>query len=367
MQNTTTPHNKRLLLAGGGTGGHLFPALAVADLWEAGGGTTLFVGAQDGMECRVLPEAGKRLITLKIGRIKGTGVMARLGTLSGLPKVLMEAMTILRDFQPHAVLGMGGYASAPAVVAARIMGIPTLLHEQNAIPGLTNRLMGRLCSRVLTGFAQALPFFPQGRAIETGNPVRKEFPNPFPELVPPGSGEPLHLLIFGGSQGARIFTEIVPAALIQLRQAGYAFQVRQQARPEDLESLAWTYQQAGIPAETSHFFHDMSAAYQWSHLVISRAGASSVAELAACGRPALLIPYPFAADDHQTANARPLTDSGGAWTQTQKQFTVSWLVEFLTQRCQDPQGLFQVGQNARAMARPQAEATMIDEILQLLT
>ncbi|MBF0429344.1 MAG: undecaprenyldiphospho-muramoylpentapeptide beta-N-acetylglucosaminyltransferase, partial [Magnetococcales bacterium] len=363
---TMTPTNKRLLIAGGGTGGHLFPAVALADLWEAGGGETLFVGASGGMECRILPELGKRLITLKVGRIKGGGAMAKIHTVLGLPVAFVGALRAVRDFAPHAVLGMGGYASAPSVVAARLLGIPTLLHEQNAIPGLTNRWLGRLANRVLTGFAQATTFFPQGVAVETGNPVRKEFPVPFPSLVPPKTSEPLRLLIFGGSQGARIFTEVVPHALIELHQQGLRFHVRQQARPEDLASVQTLYEQAGIPSETATFFKDMATAYQDAHLVISRAGASSVAELAAVARPSLLIPYEFAADDHQTANAIPLTHAGGAWTQTQKEFNVSWLVEFLRQRYQDPESLVIAGENARTLARPHAATTMMVEILQLL-
>ncbi len=361
-----TPYDKRLLIAGGGTGGHLFPALALADLWEAQGGETLFIGARGGMECRILPELGKRLITLEVGRIKGSGLLGRIHTLSGLPKAFIGALRAVRAYNPHAVLGMGGYASAPAVVAARLLRIPTVLHEQNAIPGLTNRLLGRISSRVLTGFAQATTFFPPGIAIETGNPVRQEFPHPFPPLIPPKTGEPLRLLIFGGSQGAHIFTEIVPQALIHLHQQGYRFEVRQQARAEDLTTLINTYQQAGIPAQIATFFNDMATAYQEAHLIISRAGASSIAEIAACGRPALLIPYPFAADDHQTANAHPLTAAEGAWTQEQKQFNVSWLTTFLTQRYQDPEGLVQAGQNARTLARPQAADTMINELLHLI-
>ncbi|MBF0171518.1 MAG: glycosyltransferase, partial [Nitrospinae bacterium] len=175
-----TPAGKRLLIAGGGTGGHIFPALAVAECWEAAGGETLFVGARGGMECRIIPEAGGRLIPLDIGRIKGGGALDRVRTLLGLPAALRQAGRAVREYAPHAVLGMGGYASGPAVVAARLLGIPTLLSEQNAIPGLTNRLLGRVANRVLTAFAQAGASFPAGRVLETGNPVRMTFPRSFP-------------------------------------------------------------------------------------------------------------------------------------------------------------------------------------------
>lgn len=358
--------DKKLLLAGGGTGGHLFPALAVADLWEAGGGETLFVGAEGGMECSLVPRHGKRLVTLRVGKLKGSGPLARARTLLGIPGAILSARQVLREFQPHAVLGMGGYASAPAVIAARLAGIPTLLHDQNAIPGLTNRRLGRFADRILTGFAQATGYFPAGRAVETGNPVRESLVRDVPPLTPPAPGEPWRMLIFGGSQGARIFTEVVPEALNQLHRQGFSLQVRQQARPEDLEEVRAAYRTAGIEAEVAPFFTEMTSAYRQAHLVISRAGASSVAELAATGRPSLLVPYPFAADDHQTANAKPLTDAGGAWTQSQKDFNVSWLTAFLADRLGDPAGLELAGRRARTLARPRAAADMMDEILQLL-
>ncbi|MEO5346020.1 MAG: undecaprenyldiphospho-muramoylpentapeptide beta-N-acetylglucosaminyltransferase [Magnetococcus sp. YQC-9] len=286
----SSPSGKRLLLAGGGTGGHLFPALAVADLWEAGGGETLFVGAQGGMECHLIPQHNKKLVTLAVGRLKGSALLARVRTVIGLPLAILAARRVLREFQPHAVLGMGGYASAPAVLAARLLGIPTLLHDQNAIPGLTNRRMGRFADRILTGFAQATTFFPPGQAVETGNPVREIFLREVPPLTLPQEGEPFGILIFGGSQGAHVFTEVVPEALIRLHQEGWRLSVRQQARPEDLEIVRERYRAAGIEADTAPFFKEMARAYREAHLVISRAGASSVAELAAIGRPALLVP-----------------------------------------------------------------------------
>ncbi|MBF0261167.1 MAG: undecaprenyldiphospho-muramoylpentapeptide beta-N-acetylglucosaminyltransferase [Magnetococcales bacterium] len=361
-----SPAGKKLLLAGGGTGGHLFPALAVADLWEAGGGETLFVGAEGGMECLLIPQHGKRLKTLRVGRLKGSGAVARMRTLLGIPGAILAARRVLRAFQPHAVLGMGGYASAPAVIAARLAGIPTLLHDQNAIPGLTNRRLGRFADRILTGFAQATRYFPPGRAVETGNPVREALVRDVPPLTPPAPGEPWQILVFGGSQGARIFTEVVPEALTRLQREGFFLKVRQQARPEDVEEVRAAYQAAGIEADIAPFFSEMTRAYREAHLVISRAGASSVAELAATGRPSLLVPYPFAADDHQTANAKPLTDAGGAWTQRQNNFNVSWLTTFLAERLREPRSLEEAGQRARALARPRAAADMMDEILQLL-
>ncbi|NGZ06585.1 MAG: undecaprenyldiphospho-muramoylpentapeptide beta-N-acetylglucosaminyltransferase [Magnetococcales bacterium] len=361
-----TPSGKRLVLAGGGTGGHLFPALAVADAWEAGGGETLFIGAEGGMECRLVPGRGKRLITLQVGRLQGKGIWTRIQTLLGLPAAIRAARQHLQAYAPHAVLGMGGYASAPTVLAARLLKIPTLLHEQNAIPGLTNRRLGRLANRVLTGFEQATGFFPAGQAIATGNPVGRDFPHPFPEPPFRTPDMPLNLLIFGGSQGAHIFTAVVPEVILQLHQQGLHFRIRQQARPEDLEKVRRPYQQAGIPAEVEPFFADMVTAYREAHLVIARSGASSMAELALTGRAALLVPYPFAADDHQRANAHPLTAAGGAWTCLQPEFTVPWLLAFLKARHQDPAGLLATGNLARTLAKPRAAAEMVTAILQLL-
>ncbi|MBF0137054.1 MAG: undecaprenyldiphospho-muramoylpentapeptide beta-N-acetylglucosaminyltransferase [Magnetococcales bacterium] len=352
----------RLLIAGGGTGGHLFPAMAVADAWqEVTGGEVLFVGTPWGLESRLLPREGRRLATLRVGRLKGGGILRRLHTLAGLAPALWGAWAILREFQPHVVLGVGGYASAPAVVAARLLGLPAVLHEQNALPGLANRLLGRLAHTICVSFPQAASLFPGRKVLSTGNPVRGSLVQAAgtPRISSPG--DPLQVLIFGGSQGAQVFTDVVPAALAALAKPGnhVPIRVQHQVREADVTTVETFYRQAGIPAICAPFFQDMAGAYAAADLVIARAGATTLAELMIMGKPALLIPYPFAADDHQTANARALVEAGGAWMQTQTGFTVSWLTEFLQQRLADRQGLEQVGKRAGSLANPHAARQIV--------
>jgi UDP-N-acetylglucosamine--N-acetylmuramyl-(pentapeptide) pyrophosphoryl-undecaprenol N-acetylglucosamine transferase len=369
----------RLAIAGGGTGGHLFPALAIAEAWEDGGyGEVLFVGAEDGLESRLLPPMGKALVTLPVGRIKGGTWTARVRTMLGLPAVVWRAVKVLERFRPHVVLGVGGYASAPAVVAARLMNIPTVLHEQNARPGLTNRWLSRLTREVLLSFPSAGAAFEGRSTTLTGNPVRTVFhtlaaemgrdeePGPEPEgsvsVATLGRDRPLRLLVFGGSQGAHVFTRVVPPAIAQLRARGLRIQLRQQARSTDVQELRTFYRQARIAAEVTSFFHDMVSTYREADLVICRAGATTVAELALLGKPALLVPYPFAADDHQTANAMVLVEGRGGWMQPQETFTSEWLCGFLETVCSDAAGLRTMGNRAREVAYPDAARTIVDRL-----
>ncbi|MBF0153821.1 MAG: undecaprenyldiphospho-muramoylpentapeptide beta-N-acetylglucosaminyltransferase [Magnetococcales bacterium] len=361
---------QRLLIAGGGTGGHLFPAMAVADAWKkTTAGEVLFVGTPWGLESRVLPQEGRRLATLRVGQLKGSGLWRRVRTLAGLVPALWGALVILREFRPHIVLGVGGYASAPAVVAARLLGLPTVLHEQNALPGLANRLLGRFVQTVCLSFPQAAVHFSGRPVLTTGNPVRESLVQAAAEEGEVSSlAAPLRLLIFGGSQGAQILTDVVPAALADLvKGAGQAsIRVQHQVRAADVESVAAFYRQAGIEANCAPFFRDMAQAYRAADLVIARAGATTLAELMVMGKPALLIPYPFAADDHQTANARALVEAGGAWMQSQAHLTVPWLTEFLVQRLADRGGLLDVGLRAHSLAHPEAAQRIVATLLGLV-
>lgn len=356
----------RLLIAGGGTGGHLFPALAVAEAWEQQpGGATLFVGTPQGLEARLLPEQGKALALLRVGRLKGGGPLARLATLAGLPLALWQALSIVRGYRPDVVLGVGGYASAPAVVAAWLLGIPVAIHEQNAIPGLTNRWLGRLAQRVFVSFPGLEGHFSGKQVVFTGNPVRQALlaaaDHP-PERDYPGD---FHLLVFGGSLGAAIFGQVVPEAVARLAEEGLPIQVTQQARGEELETLRASYRQKNIAAAVTAFIQDMATAYRQADLVICRAGATSIAELAVMGRAALLVPYPHAADDHQTANAKALVHQGGAWAVGQEAFTTSWLVEFLRERYHHRSSLSDTGVKAASLAKPEAARTMAEQLRQL--
>lgn len=328
---------RRLLIAGGGTGGHLFPALAVGEAWTEAGGEVFFVGGQEGLESRLLPKLGQRWAALPVGRLKGGTPLARLRTLLGLPRAVFAALRLVREFRPEVVLGVGGYASAPAVLAAVLLGVPAAIHEQNAFPGLANRWLAPLVRKILISSAASAPFFAsrlfrhpdQERILLTGNPVRRELlAKPSPPVERPANT--FRLLVFGGSQGARIFAEVVPEALVQLKGQGVAVTVWQQARAPEVAELVRFYQEQGIEAVVAPFFDDMAAAYHQADLVICRAGATTVAELTALGKRALLIPFPQAADDHQTANARALVSRQAGWMLPQAQFTTLRLARFLS-------------------------------------
>ncbi len=355
---------KKLLIAGGGTGGHLFPAIAVADEWEAQGGAVLFVGTPRGLENRVLPKLGKNLALIKVGKLKGGGILGKLRTVAGLPLALVGALRILRQFKPDVVLGVGGYASAPAVAAARLLFIPTALHEQNAMPGLTNRLLARIAKRIFLSFAAARDHFNHSDMHLTGNPVNSAFHSMDPKPLPDGT-KPFEILIFGGSLGARVFGELIPPALEELHRAGFRFKVQHQVQKDSLERVRKFYADCGIDAVTATFFDDMKTVYARADLVICRAGATSVAELSALGKPALLIPYPFAADDHQAANAKAYAASGAGWMRRQEETTKQWLVDFLKKRLENPADLQSAAENARKLATPDAAGDIVQGLITL--
>ncbi|MBF0188818.1 MAG: undecaprenyldiphospho-muramoylpentapeptide beta-N-acetylglucosaminyltransferase [Magnetococcales bacterium] len=366
-----TTEGKRLLIAGGGTGGHLFPALAVATYWEELGGETLFVGTAEGMEATILPARGKHLETLNVGRLKGVGALGRIRTILGLPLAIWQAYRILRRFEPQVVLGVGGYASAPAMFAARLMGIPTALHEQNAVPGLTNRWLGRWVDQILLGFPEATARF-SGRQVQvTGNPVRDSLLTEAEKMEGTvqiqafNDTRPLSILIFGGSQGAQIFADVVPGALESLKKGGHAFEVMHQARPINVEPLKRLYSKMHIEAEVTPFIDDMAAAYRKADLVICRSGAGTISELTVMGKAALLVPYPYAADDHQTANAAFLIDKGGGWVRNQDAFTSHWLARFLKTVVSDPARVIKAGKNAGSLARPTSARKIVDRLVAL--
>lgn len=395
-----TAQDKKLVIAAGGTGGHIFPAIAIADAWEADGGEVRFVGTPNGLENRILPQRGKRLTLLKVGPLQGKGLSVRLRTLLGLPSALFSAWRILYRNRPHVVLGMGGYVSAPTVIAARLLGIPTALHEQNARAGMTNRLLGKITDRVFVSFAETVSTFqtqdtqkteekpvedahgqnkpaqeqpsihknrPCQRVRCTGNPVRTALhaENPMEEML--SGNRPFRLLVFGGSQGAHIFSTLLPPTIQRIQESSIPIQIRHQVPQADLIQVRANYQRLGIDAITAPFFQNMAEAYREADLIICRSGATTVAELAAFGKPALFIPYPFAADDHQTANANAMVRVGGGWTQQQSALTQAWLAEFLLARMTDPEGLLATGRKAMRLANPQAAKLILENLLTLAT
>jgi UDP-N-acetylglucosamine--N-acetylmuramyl-(pentapeptide) pyrophosphoryl-undecaprenol N-acetylglucosamine transferase len=307
-----------MLLAGGGTGGHLFPAVALAQrlLETEPGSEVLFVGTERGIEARVLPKLALPLRTIDIAGFVGAGLRGKLALLPRLVRSVRQSLGILGQFRPEVVVGVGGYASAPVLLASRLRGVPYLIHEQNAWPGLTNRLLGRWARRVCLSFAEAQGAFRRGRPVLTGNPLRRGME----ECPPLPEGAPL-LLAFGGSQGARAVNSALLAALPALEEWRGRLRIIHQTGADDLERVRDGYRQAGWEAEVVPFIDDMAAAYARAHLVLCRAGATTIAELTACGRPSILVPYPFAAADHQTGNARALAGRGAARLLPQAELT----------------------------------------------
>jgi UDP-N-acetylglucosamine--N-acetylmuramyl-(pentapeptide) pyrophosphoryl-undecaprenol N-acetylglucosamine transferase len=356
------------VLAAGGTGGHLFPAEAVARLLVEGGGAVHLLTDRraDGFAAAV---PGVTVDRVHAGRFGGGPLHAAYG-LAELAVGIVQARRLLRRLMPAAVVGFGGYPSVPTMLAAAQLGLPTLIHEQNAVFGRANRLLAPRARRIATGFSQTAGLRPadRARAIHTGNPVRSAIRAVGADRYrPPDSRGPVEVLVTGGSQGARFFSEIIPPALALLPPEMRArLRLSQQARPEDRAAFSQAIENLGIAAEIETFFGDMPARLQRTHLVICRAGASTVAELAAAGRPALLVPYPHAMDDHQSANATQFALAGSGWVLPQSGLTPTILVDRLATLFADPTTLSAAAAAARHFAPDDAAghlATLVQELV----
>lgn len=350
----------RVVIAGGGTGGHIMPALAVAQTLRQLHPTAqiLFIGSQGGLEERLVADAGWPLQVLRVGKLKGAAWKVRAKTALSLVPAMLQARRHLHQFQPHVVVGVGGYASAPTVMAAKTMR-PTrrrpaiILLEQNAVPGLTNRWLSRVADKIVIAFEQARAHLPAAKVMLLGNPVR-------PSLVASLSSatntdtKTNAILVLGGSQGAHRINEFMLQAAPKLRDHFSDLRIHHQTGTTDASWVAQAYRDAGIDAIVSPFIEDMAAAYRNADLVISRAGATTVAELTIAAKPAILIPYPFAADDHQTANARAIVDAGGATLLPQTTTTADDLAEQIIAILSDT-GRYRAMSNAlKKIARPNA-------------
>jgi UDP-N-acetylglucosamine--N-acetylmuramyl-(pentapeptide) pyrophosphoryl-undecaprenol N-acetylglucosamine transferase len=344
------------VLAAGGTGGHVFPAEALAGELLARGRSIhlLCDGRADGFARRV-PGVGVHHV--RAGRLGGGPGQAVHG-LAGLALGVVQARRLLRRLAPAGVIGFGGYPSVPTMLAARYLGVPTIIHEQNAILGRANRLLAPQAQRIATSFPSTAGLRPadSARAIHTGNPVRPAIlALAHASYTAPERGGPIELLILGGSQGARVLGEVVPPAVTALpaRLRGM-LRISQQVRPEDLAAVAEIYQRNRIAADLSSFFDDLPTRLARAHLTICRAGASTVAELAALGRPAVLIPYPHATDDHQTANARAFAEAGGGWLVPQSSLSPGMLSHRLEHLLADNSALTAAAYRAGGFGRRDA-------------
>ena len=312
----------KVALAGGGTGGHVTPALALADAFAADGAQVLFIGTPQGLEATLVPKRGYPIELVPGSRLVGGGIGTKVRGLRHLASGILAARKILQEQQIALVVGVGGYASGAALLAARTLGIPTAIHESNAVPGLTNRVLGHLVDRVYLGFEAASNDFDRERTVVSGNPVRREIAAVAAGRKP-RENRPAHVLIVGGSQGSEFLNTRVPPLLARVAQAGQSLEVRHQVGKLDPAPVTAAYAELGLPVRVETFIDDMADAYAWADVAITRSGSGTVAELAAAGLPALLVPFPHAAGDHQAANAKAFADAGAGWWQRQETWNES--------------------------------------------
>ena len=349
----------RLMIAGGGTGGHLFPGVALAEELRARepDAAIKFVGTRRGIEARVLPDLGWDLELIEVSGLKTVGALAAMKGLFRLPRALWQARRIVKAFAPDAVIGVGGYASGPVVLAARLRGIPTAICEQNSIPGFTNKLLGKLVRSVFLSFDESKRFFNAKKIVMSGNPVRRDLVQKLLGAVAE-TRSTVNVLVVGGSQGAVAVNELASIALGKLAQET-PLAITHQTGEKDLEPTSARYREAGVTAECRAFIKDMAAAYRDADLIIGRAGATTVAELAIAGKPAIFIPYPFAADNHQEINAREMADAGAALMFRQSELTADRLAEAVRPLL-DSRKRADMAAAMKALAKPRAAAAVVD-------
>lgn len=344
----------RVLIAAGGTGGHIYPGIAVAKeiLRRDPASVVRFVGTARGLENRVVPKAGFELSLIESAGLKNVGLAARVRGLLLLPKSFFAARRLIREFRPDIVVGAGGYVSGPVLLTAAFMKRPTLVMDSNALPGFTNRRLARFVDKAAVSFAEAMAFFP-GKAVLTGNPVRSEFFEVSAKTHDPNN---VSLLVFGGSQGARAINEAMVAALAYLASEKNRLRVTHQTGTADVENVQRGYAEAGWSgnAEVKPYIDDMVSEFAKADLIVSRAGATTTAELLAAGKVAIMIPFPLAADDHQRKNAEALQTAGAARMILQKNLSGDTLASEIRSLLSTPEKLEEMENAARKLARRDA-------------
>ena len=350
-----------ILVMAGGTGGHVYPALAVARALQQRSQAVVWLGTHRGLESRVVPAAGIPIEWVSVSGLRGKGIAEILLAPFRLIHALVQSLHVMWKHRPAAVLGMGGFVSGPGGLAAWLTLRPLVIHEQNAVAGLTNRLLARLARVVLQAFPGS--FNSRVDAETVGNPVRVDIASiEAPETRLAGRSGPIRLLVLGGSQGALALNEAVPEALSRLPEALRPV-VRHQTGERTLSAARQAYEAQGIEADLAPFIEDMAEAYAWADLVICRAGALTVAEIAAAGLPAIFVPFPAAVDDHQTANARPMVEAGAAEIMHQRDMTGSSLADLLRRWLDNREALRDRARNARSLAMPDSLARITGHCL----
>jgi len=350
------------MILAGGTGGHIYPALAVAEVLRAEGVGLRWLGSAGGMESRIVPKAGIEIVEIMVSGLRGRGALGWVMAPIMLSLATCQAIFAILRFRPGVVLGMGGFVSGPGGLAAWLCRRPLVVHEQNAIPGLTNRLLSRIATKVLAAYPRS--FADTVSAETSGNPVRAAIAAMAATARPARTAPPLRLLVVGGSRGARRLNDTLPEALAALPPG--AIEVWHQTGESALAATRAAYAQRGLTARVDAFIDDMPAAYQWADAAVCRAGAMTVAELAAAGLPALLVPFPHAVDDHQTANGRFMVEAGAALMLQDAALSPQSLAKVLRSWLEDRAGLLNTGRRARALARPEAAASVANHCLELL-
>ncbi len=351
--------HRKIIVMAGGTGGHVFPALSVAAELQARGAAVEWLGTARGIEAELVPAADIQLHCLTIEGVRGKGLLTLVKAPFLLLGAVWQAMQVIRTSGADAVLGLGGFASGPGGIAARLLGKPLVIHEQNAVAGTTNRWLSKVANVVLEAFPGCLP-----EAVHVGNPVRPEIAGV--RELECGAERPMHLLVLGGSLGALALNQTVPAALAQLP-ADERPMVRHQTGKRHIAVTEEAYRQAGVEAQVEAFIEDMAAAYEWADVVICRSGALTVSELTLAGRGALLVPFPFAIDDHQTRNAEWLVNNSAGVLMPQSDMNKEKLAEFIVSVSKDRQQLQTMGRNAKALAMPNAASDVADYCQQVVS
>lgn len=352
-----SPSAISVIIAGGGTGGHIFPGIAIAQEFKRRNPETriLFVGTAQGLEKKIVPREGFDLQTIEVAALKRVGFLKRIKSLLMLPKSFLAVRSLIQRVKPDVVIGVGGYVSGPVVLIASLMGIPTLVAEQNALPGFTNRVLSKFVNAAALTFEEARKFFGDKAEI-TGNPVRAEF---F-DISPKQADDVIHIFITGGSQGARAINLAVIAALPLLIEEKDRLSITHQTGEYDYDKVRAAYLEIGWKADIKPFIEDMISELTKADLVISRAGATTVAELAAAGKPALMIPFPFAADDHQRKNAEAVERAGAGRMILQAELTPERLAQELLWLARDPQQLARMAAASKELGHPDAAAKVVD-------
>lgn len=361
MENQSAIRNPQsaisVIIAGGGTGGHIYPGIAIAQEFKRRNPETkvLFVGTARGLETKIVPREGFELHLIEVAALKRVSLLKRIKSLLMLPKSFLAVRSLIQQIKPDVVIGVGGYSSGPVVLVASLMGVPTLVAESNALPGFTNRILARFVRGAAVTFDEARRFFGD-KAVITGNPVRAEFFGVEPKAV----SEQTHVFITGGSQGARAINLTMIEALPLLADEKDKLSITHQTGESDYDKVRATYLELGWRVEVKPFVEKMVDEFSKADLVVCRAGATTVAELAAAGKPALMIPFPFAADDHQRKNAEAVERAGAGRMILQAELTSERLAQELLWLIRDPQQLIRMAEASKKLGHPDAAANVVD-------